>query len=428
MLKRIIHPSALLVSFMAGLELALSKPQRQHIERTVEGIIVCEERSTLSALYRLWVDAPDVSAVADCFRNSPWQGSQIQERLAGWVLSDLVQRAKAEGAKPIFFVSIDDSLSQKDKGTKALEAADLVHNHAASGKGQPAYCKGAVHVSCRIQCGRFSYTFGWRLYLRERTVRRLNRERAKEQRLRFRTKNALAQEMLKDLKRHLPKGYKVYVLFDSWYAAAKTIRWIRREGWHVICALKGNRTLNGIRVGQWDQRLKHKRYGRASVTAADGTKRTYFVRALKGRLSDIPSDVCVVISKRHPREKNPKYFLCTDLTLKPQEILSYYGYRWPIEVDYWFVKEVLGLDDFRMQPYEAIQKWYAVVHLAWTFLQWRFYEVSAKQQQVRSVADVIRLHRTEHAREVLRAACDEALRTGSIDAVLDRFAPLPMAA
>ncbi|MFQ5342474.1 MAG: hypothetical protein ACE5F6_13090 [Anaerolineae bacterium] len=71
MLKRIIHPSDLFVSFIAALHLSLSKPQRQHLVRTAEAIIVCEERKTLSALYRQWVEAPDVSAVADCFRVGP---------------------------------------------------------------------------------------------------------------------------------------------------------------------------------------------------------------------------------------------------------------------------------------------------------------------------------------------------------------------
>lgn len=65
----------------------------------------------------------------------------------------------------------------------------------------------------------------------------------------------------------------------------KLIRFIRRQGWHVICALKGNRKLNGIRVDGWEQRLRHKRYTRVRVPAADGTTRTYWVRVVTGRLS-----------------------------------------------------------------------------------------------------------------------------------------------
>jgi len=133
--------------------------------------------------------------------------------------------------------------------------------------------------------------------------------------------------MPEELRALLPEGYTVYVLFDRWYASAKLIRFIRRQGWHVICALKRNRTLHGIRVDQWDQRLRHKRYTRVRVPAADGTSRTYLVRSVQGRLRGVPFDVCVLISRRHHRDKHPKYFLCTDLTLTAQTALTWYGNR-----------------------------------------------------------------------------------------------------
>ena len=428
MLKRIIHPSELFVSFVLALHLALSKPQRKHLIRTAEAIIVCEERKTLSALYRQWVEAPDVSAVADCFRVSPWTAEDVRRPVAAFIIADLLRRAQEAGSEPIIWVSIDDTVSRKDKDTHRLEAVDIVCDHSASSKGQTRYCKGAVHVTCKVHIGPWSYTFAWRLYLRAKTVRRLNRQRPKEERLRFRSKYRLAREMLAELRPYLPQGYKVYVLFDRWYAAGKLIKWIRRQGWHVICALKSNRKLNGIRVDQWNQRLRHRRYTRVRVPAADGTSRTYLVRRVQGHLTDVPFKVCVLISKRHPRDKHPKYFLCTDLGLAAQTVLTWYGNRWPLEVDYWYLKQALGLGDFRMHAYEAIEKWYAVVHLVLTFLQWRLYEAQAQGQPLRSVADVIRQHRAEHARAVLIAACQEAIQMGRIEPVLERFVIMPLAA
>lgn len=148
----------MLVSFIVGLHLALSRPQREHILRTADAIIVCEERKTLSALYRQWVEAPDVSAVADCFRVSPWTAEEVRQGSAEFVMTDLARWAVLAGVAPIIFVSIDDSLTRKDKDTTHLEAVDVVHDHAAAGKGQTAYCKGAVHVTCRVQIGEWGYT------------------------------------------------------------------------------------------------------------------------------------------------------------------------------------------------------------------------------------------------------------------------------
>ena len=86
----------------------------------------------------------------------------------------------------------------------------------------------------------------------------------------------------------VPKGWKVYVLFDSWYASAKVIKFIRRQGkgWHVLCAIKSNRTLDGIQVNQLDQSLRHKRYTRVKVKAAED-RTTYYVRTVRGHLSDV---------------------------------------------------------------------------------------------------------------------------------------------
>jgi len=68
-------------------------------------------------------------------------------------------------------------------------------------------------VEVRLELGTRSYAYDWRLSLREKTVRRLNRERDPEQRLRFRKKTTLAQEMLVEFHQLLPSGFQVYVLF-----------------------------------------------------------------------------------------------------------------------------------------------------------------------------------------------------------------------
>jgi transposase len=101
--------------------------------------------------------------------------------------------------------------------------------------------------------------------------------------------------------------------------------------------------------------------------------------------------------------------------------LNWYQKRWSIEVDYWYLKQRLGLGDFRLHNYEAIHKWYTVVYLALTFLQWRLYQARSQGQPLSCVADVIQRHRTEHAQNVLIAACREAIATGNVESVVERF-------
>ena len=422
MLKSIIQPSSELLKFLGNLSLNVSKPQKKHLWRTVEALIASEGRKTLAGLYRQWVEAPDVSAVADFFRQSPWSEQQIRQSLSKWVIVDLIQRGQTQKIKPIIHVSIDDSLTTKDKDTSALEGVDWYHDHHASTKKKSIYQNGAVHLSCRVQIGEYSYTFAWRMYLRAKTVRRLNRKRPQNKRLKFKSKYRLAREMLVELKPLIPQSWLVYVLFDSWYASAKLIKFVRRQGksWHVLCALKSNRTLDGTQVAQLNQQLRHKHYTQVTVKVADGTS-NYYGRKVQGYLSHISFPVCGIISKRHPRDKHPKYYLCTDLNLSAHKILNWYLKRWSIEVDYWYLKQKFGNGDWRLHSWEAIQKWYTVVYLTFTFLQWRLYQVRERDKSTKSVADLIRLHRGQQAREVLLAACTEAIASGNVDQVMKRF-------
>src|SRR5262249_33961876 len=380
---------------------------------------------TIASLYRLIVEAPDPSNGADALRISPWTAEDLRAPIRHFIVADLVAYAQQSDTWTLY-VSLDDSLDEKDKGTRHLEAVDYHHDHTKSqGKKKPYYTNGAVHIEVRLELGARSYAYDWRLYLREKTVRRLNRQRSPEQRLRFRKKTTLAQEMLAELQQLLPPGFQVYVLFDSWYAANRLLKFCRRQGWYVVCAIKSNRKLDDQKLSQWPQALRHQRYQRVQLAASDQRQRTYLVRTLHGKLTTVPFEVCVLISQRHHRDKHPKYFLCTDLALSAQQILSIYQKRWPIEVDNFYVKQHLGLTDFRVQSYEATEKWFAVVFVSLAFLQWRLNHART-EEHLYSLADVVRQHRYEHARTLLETACQEAAQLTDYLPVFQRFLCQPM--
>jgi hypothetical protein len=386
-----------------------------------DALIVSETRhKTIASLYRVIVEAPDPSNGADSLRISPWRADDLRAPLRHFIVTDLVAYAQETDERTLY-VSLDDSLGAKDKGTRHLEAVDYHHDHTKSqGKKHPAYTNGAVHVEVRLELGARSYAYDWRLYLREKTVRRLNKHRVPAQRLHFRKKTMLAQEMLTELQQLLPPDLQVYVLFDSWYASHRLLKFCRRQHWHVICAIKSNRKLDAQPLTQWPQALQHQRYQRVQLTATDQRLRTYLVRTLQGKLTKLPFAVCVLISKRHHRDKHPKYFLGTDLALSAQQILPIYQKRWPIEVDNFYVKQHLGLADFRVQSYEATEKWFAIVFLALVFLQWRLHHAHTKTQ-IHALADVVRQHRYEHARTLLETACQEAAKLIDYLPVFKRF-------
>ncbi len=214
-------------------------------------------------------------------------------------------------------ISIDDSLGKKGKATKHLDAVDIQHNHNESSCKKQAYANGYVYVEVRLQIGPIGFLFDARLYLREKTVRRLNRERSPEQRLRYRAKYLLAREMLVELTELLPKGHKVYELFASWYSSAKLIKFCRRQKWQVICAVKSNRRIDKVRVDQRNLTFRRKQYEQITREAVDEKHKSPkdYTRLVKGHLEDVSEPVHAIISKKRPRGYLPQVLRLRRLAL-----------------------------------------------------------------------------------------------------------------
>lgn len=154
------------------------------------------------------------------------------------------------------------------------------------------------------------------------------------------------------------------MLFDSGYASHRVLKFCRRQGWSVVCAIKSTRKLDDKKLSQWPQALRHQRSQRVQLPATDQRQPTSLVRTLPGKLTTLPVAVCVLISPRHPRDKHPKDVLCPNLALSAQPRLRIYQQRWPIDVDNFYVKQHVGLADVRVQSYEATEQWFAIGFLA----------------------------------------------------------------
>jgi hypothetical protein len=188
---------------------------------------------------------------------------------------------------PLYF-TLDDSLTPKDKGTHKLQGVDWHFDH-----NQKRTIKGGCHVVLGLHWGDFHFPLTWRLYLRESSVRRLNKDKRRRHkpRLRYRSKLDLAQQMLQQVIPLLPQEHPVYVLFDSWYTSAKLVKWIRQQGWHAIGAVKSNRTVSGRKLTDWHRAFKGRSYDRVSLELANKRRRTYWTRTLTGRIRGVPGEV-----------------------------------------------------------------------------------------------------------------------------------------
>jgi hypothetical protein len=424
MLPTILQHSAELIAFITLFSLGLYQPQIRHLLNLADAILVCSGKKTLSNLYHQIDGKPDPKTAADFLRESPWEREDVGlGRKKAMLLQFLAFAEKLKLAK--IMISLDDSTGKKDKETRHLEAVCWHHDHNDGSKKMPTFVNGFVYVEIHIQIGPIGFTWDTRLYLRECIIRKLNRQRKPENRLHYRSKFALAQTMLTELAGMLPKGYQVYVLFDSWYASAKLIKFCRRHGWHVVCAIKYNRRIDKKRIDLHDLALKHKHYRRVELQTSDPLRPApvYYVRTVTGHLEEISSKVCAIISRRHKGDHYPKFFVYTDLTLSAQEALRLYQRRWPVEVDNFYLKEGLGLADFRVQSFEAIDKWFAVTLVSLNFLQYQQAQSYVETNKLPRLADLIRQHRWSHLENVIRRIILEAQQSSDVEALLRRHMP-----
>ncbi len=387
MLKVIAESSPELLDFIENLDMPLSEPQKRHVLQIADALITTEGRKDLSNLYRHIVGDPCAKSAADTFRQAPWQADDIRVPLQTHLVKTAFELAESQNASKVVGLSLDDSLTEKDNHSKRLESVDWQFDHKRSFPGTVVYTKGMVYVMLRLSVGDISFTVKMRLYLRAKTIRRLNRSREKGEKLKFRTKLEIARQMLEEIAPLIPIGYKVYVLFDSWYASAALIKWCRSQNWHVICRLKSNRNLDGVSVKQHNQRLKHQRYTRVRVPAADDADpKRYLVRSATGKLNSLSETVRVFISKRHHKDNRPRYYASTDTSLNAQLALTFFNHRWGCEVANWYISERLGWADSRLWRLESTDKFMMVLWLALAFLEYQ----QAQDQQAKNLAGVIR--------------------------------------
>lgn len=196
MLTRIVHNSEKLCTFVEQLGLDLSQPQRRHLLNIADALLVCEDEKTLAALQRQFVEARDASNMADFLRISPWEAGAVRAALRQHQVAWVLAAAERSGAPKVLYINIDDSLGEKDKATKHLEPVAWFHDHSESTKNRPRYKNAFCYVVCTLRCGDYVATLDLQLYLRAQTVRKLNRERPRAQRLAFRSKYRIARQML----------------------------------------------------------------------------------------------------------------------------------------------------------------------------------------------------------------------------------------
>jgi len=124
MLKSIAEIAPELLNFIETLELPPSRPQKQHVVQVTDALITTEGSKTLSILNRSIVGDPCPKAAADTFREAPWTADDIRVPLRTHLVQFLFKLSEEMGLEKQVFLSLDDSITDKDKHAEQLQLGD----------------------------------------------------------------------------------------------------------------------------------------------------------------------------------------------------------------------------------------------------------------------------------------------------------------
>ena len=149
LVPRIVQPSPALESFLDSLHLPLSQPQRDHLLHLVDGSLVCEERKTLAALQRQFLDFTDPSNWADFLRISPWFAEDV--RCDSPPPGRMARGRSPTAESPQGSLCEPRRLTRQKRQTNSgIKPVDWFHDHNESTPRHPRYYKAFCYLECTL--------------------------------------------------------------------------------------------------------------------------------------------------------------------------------------------------------------------------------------------------------------------------------------
>jgi len=324
------------------LSLYFSKPVLRHIGEFITAATAKGYRGKVTDLAE-WSSCHRTS-LGHFLSNGVWDKSYIQQMIRQESLKFV--RSLSEQTEQPLFVIHDDTVCNKTKpSSQAQHPIEQTKFHYSHLEGKTVW--GHQVQATMVQCGDSSLIHDIRRY--------------------DKTKQSKIDDAC-DLAKTMPiPTQSSYALVDSWYTCPKLINAYAARGYHLIGALKTNRILypQGIHtplttlasyVTEKDVRL----------VTVNGS--SYWVYRYEGALNGIENAVVLFCWPENAFQK-PKAlhaFLCTDVSLETQTILTYYSKRWPVEIFFRQAKGNLGFNGYQVRSIEAIERLWTL--LAFTHL------------------------------------------------------------
>ena len=289
-------------------------------------------------------------AISHFLTQAEWDAPEILRQTA---LDTLRQLGWKRG--DTLYVILDDT--QKRKRGKRMDAVCKLFLHA-----EKVYAKGHTIVGCALVYRGVVIPYAVRLWANQAYCQGPQELARGEERRKFRKLTELAADMVGEVL--LPSPGKAIVLFDSYYLCPVVIRACEAKDFPFVGVVKKNRNFYpGCRPSH-----KHKlrRYG-ANVLERSGRSTT--VGGKRHRLAERVGQLSragrvKLVFSRRPGESSWIAIATNHCRWGRKTILAHYLIRWGIEILFKMSKQHLGLGDYQVLRYRAVERYLHLVFIA----------------------------------------------------------------
>jgi SRSO17 transposase len=305
-------------------------------------------------------------AISHFLTQAEWDAPEVLRQTALDTLRQLGWRAG-----DTLYAILDDT--QKRKRGKRMDAVCKLFLHA-----EKVYAKGHTIAGCALVYRGVVIPYAVRLWANQAYCKGPQKLARGEEPVKFRKLTHLAADMIGEVSP--PSPGRVIVLFDSYYLCPAVICACQAQKFPFVGVAKKNR--NFFPDGRPRDKRKLSRYG-ANLLRRDG--RSISVGGKKHRLVERVGQLSKagrvkLVFSRRPGESCWIAIATNECRWGMKTVLSHYLIRWGIEVLFKMSKQYLGLGDYQLLRYRAVERYLHLVliaHLLLTHLALREPDVQA---------------------------------------------------
>ena len=325
-------------------------------------------------------------AIAHFLTEAEWNAKEL-------FLENALTTLQHLGWKPgeQLYLVLDDT--QKQKRAKRMDAVSKIYLHA-----EKVYANGHTLVGLAFVYRGVVVPCAIRLWASKEYCAKSKKSNNKHEHVDFKTLTELAAEAIETI-----NVSNVIVLFDKFYLCDTVVKSCKNKGFTYVGAVKENRNFfpdgkpkDKRNVGKYAKNVLH-REGR--WVAIPGSRKEHCVAERVGTMAKL-GRVKIAMSRR--RGERSRLVVATNgLKWGAKSLIEHYRNRWQIEILFKMSKQHLGLGDYQLLRYTAVERYLHLVMISHQFLTHLARDRSDEKEQ-RNGREMLRLASVEKMQAILR--------------------------